>query len=115
MITEQELTSAIKECEGQRSPDANTARKLAAYYIIRNELYPPKTEQPQTISPGYSFAPPAVTESGTIDYDSGTEFGEAINGREPYPVWEIIDDLMSVLQSAQPRVYRRILDQIESL
>lgn len=115
MITEQELTSAIKECEGQRSPDANTARKLAAYYIIRNELYPPKTEEPRTITTGYSYALPSESASSTIDYDSGTEFGEAINGREPYPVLEIIDELMSVLRTAQPRVYRRILEQIEEL
>lgn len=115
MITEQELQSAIKECEGQRSPDANTARKLAAYYIIRNELYPQKTEEPLTISSGYSYAPPPDPISVTIDYDSGTEFGEAINGREPFPVWEIIDDLMSVLRTAQPRVYRRILEQINEL
>ena len=115
MITESDLNSAIKECEGQRSPNANTALKLAAFYTIRNELYPSTREDPPPIASGYSYAPPSEPEQSTIVYDSGTEFGDAINGREPYPVWAIIDDLMSVLRSAQPRVYRRIIDKIEEL
>lgn len=115
MITESDLNSAIKECEGQRSPTANTALKLAAYYTIKNELYPSKKEEPQTISSGYSYAAQPESDTSTIDYDSGTEFGDAINGREPYLVWQIMDDLMSVLRTAQPRVYRRILEKIEQL
>lgn len=113
MITKQALEEAIKACEGELDPDAGTAKKLAAYYMIKDKLYP--EEQPQTISSGYSYAAPPVTERNTIDYDSETEFGEAVTGRETAAVLEIIDDLMSVLRTAQPRVYRRILQQIYDL
>ena len=115
MITEQELKSAIKECEGQRSPNASTALKLAAFYTIKNELYPTKQENAPVINTGYSFAPPSDPVDSTIDYNSGTEFGAAVNGQLTIPVMEIIDDLMTVLHSAQPRVYRRILEQIQDL
>ena len=40
MITEQDLQEAIAECQGERHPNANTCMKLAAFYTIKNELYP---------------------------------------------------------------------------
>lgn len=115
MITLHDLDEAIKKCEGQVDPTPTTALKLAAYYTIKNELFSQKTEQQPLIDNGYSFAAPDVEREYTIDYKSKTEFGEALNGKEAFPVWEIMDDLMSVLQTAQPRVYRRILEQIKVL
>ena len=113
MITEKDLQEAIKECEGQRSPNASTALKLAAYYTIKNELYP-TAGQPQ-LERGYSFAAPPVQDQNIIDYISNTEFGEAVNGKETTPVMVILDDLMTLLASAQPRLHRRIIQKIEEL
>ena len=109
MITLQDLESAIKECEGQRSPNANTALKLAAYYTIKNELYP--SGEP-VVERGYSFAAPPANG---IDYSSETAFGQAVNGKDTESVMAVLDDLMSVLQSAQPRLHRRIVDKIQDL
>ena len=39
MITERDLLEAIDECNGARSPNANTCIKLAAFYIILDHLY----------------------------------------------------------------------------
>lgn len=111
MITLNDLNEAIKECEGQRNPNANTALKLAAFYTIRNQLYP---SQEDPIPQGYSYAAPQQITT-TIEYDSGTEFGDAVNGKETAPVMEIIDELMTVLRSAQPRLHRRIIDNIDSI
>lgn len=113
MITLHDLDEAIKECEGQRSPSANTALKLAAFYTIRNELYP--KEEQQTPIASYSYAAPPVEDNSTIDYYSDTDFGRAVEGRETNEVISVIDDLMSVLQQAQPRLHRRILEKIEEL
>lgn len=114
MITLQDLESAIKECEGQRNPNANVALKLAAYYTIKNELYP-STESPPMIPGGYSYAAPPVEESSVINYDSDTDFGKAVEGKETQPVMAIMDDLMTLLQSAQPRLHKRIVREIENL
>ena len=40
MITEQDLQAAIAECEGVRNPTSNTCLKLAAYYTIKDKMYP---------------------------------------------------------------------------
>ena len=114
MITLQDLESAIKECEGQRNPNANVALKLAAYYTIKNELYP-SAEKPPLIDGGYSFASPPVAEQSMIDYVSDTDFGKTVDGKETQPVMAIMDDLMTLLQSAQPRLYKRIVREIEKL
>lgn len=108
MITLNDLDEAIKECEGQRNPNANTALKLAAFYTIKNELYPAER---QSLS-GYSYAPPPTAK---ISYDSGTEFGNAVAGKDPDAVLEIIDDLMTVLHSAQPRLHNKIVESIRAL
>ena len=107
MITLQDLEEAIKECEGQRSPNANTAMTLAAYYTIKKELYPAETPTPS----GYSYAAPP--SSDRIEYTSETEFGQAVNGKDAAPVMAILDDLMSLLQSAQPRLHKRIISKIQ--
>jgi len=106
LITLEDLTEAIKECEGQRSPNANTALKLAAFYTIKKELYP-ETPTPS----GYSYAAPPA--ESVIEYRSETEFGQAVSGKETTPVMAILDDLMSLLQSAQPRLHKRIISKIQ--
>ena len=114
MITLHDLESAIKECEGQRNPNSSTALKLAAYYTIKNELFPSSESTPM-ISGGYSYAAPPVEETSVIDYHSDTDFGKAVEGKETQPVMAIMDDLMTLLQSAQPRLHRRIVREIENL
>ena len=105
MITEKDLQSAIAECMGERSPNANTCIKLAAYYTILNEL---RNEQPT-----YSYAPEPVSlvkEMG--DYYSETEFGQAIQGKELSYIMELIDELMTVLQVVNPRLYNGVMSKL---
>lgn len=104
MITEDKLNEAIAEMTGQRHPDANTCLKLASYYTIRNELFPKNAPQ---IDRGYSAAPPPGDY--TIDYDSGTEFSQAINGRDITEVLKVLDELMTGLYVVNPPFYRRIM------
>lgn len=88
MITERDLQEAIAECKGQRNPTAQTCIKLAAFYILQDHLYPAEM-------PSYSYAPPPEPIENTIDYQSDTEFGQAVNGRDPAEVWPVIDELMT--------------------
>lgn len=110
MITEQDLKAAIAECEGERNPNANTCIKLAAFYIIREHLFGEPTQQT-----GYSFAadPAGSTQAEVIEYDSGTEFSEAIDGRYADEVLPILDDLMSTLQVVNPRLYASVMRKLE--
>ena len=109
MITEQDLQEAIAECMGQRNPSASTCIKLAAFYIIKNELYPPS--QPVDIIPHaqtYSYA-------SEPDYDSGSEFSECIKDKPRWEVMKILDELMSTLQVLQPNLYNGVLRKIDGL
>ena len=136
MITLHDLDEAIAECQGERNPNANTCIKLAAFYTIRNEMFPNTT--PEAIQAptqgdversgintrsGYSGdsgrsrqseqAEP-ITEN-VIDYNSGTEFSEAIDGMDALEVWPIIDELMSVIQATNIRLYNGVMRKIEQL
>lgn len=103
MITYHDLQEAIAACEGDLNPNANTCIKLAAFYTIRNEMFPDE-------APAYSFAPPPV--DSTISYSSDTEFGRAIAGKSPEQVWPVMDELMEAVQVLQPRLYASVLRKL---
>lgn len=112
MITKQDLQEAIAECLGVRNPNASTCIKLAAFLTIREHLY---GEQSESIElPRYSFAEgPSEQVGNTIVYRSDTEFSEAINGRNADEIWPVLDELMSVLQATNPRLYAGVMRKIE--
>lgn len=117
MITEKDLQEAIAECQGERNPNANTCIKLAAFYTIRNELFGnsgkfPTVAESATV-PAYSYAATPEQVEATIDYYSDTEFSQAIDGRREGEIWPIMDELMSVLQATNPRLYAGVMRKIE--
>ena len=104
MITLKDLEEAISECEGQRKPGANTCVKLAAFYTIKEHLYP--TKEP----PMYG----AYHDSGDIiDYEGKSDFARLINGRRVSEVLPLIDDLMNALMVINPRLYNSVMRKIE--
>lgn len=110
MITEQDLREAIAECEGERNPNANTCIKLAAFYTIRNELYPKGDNvQPVGYSNGYSYA------EAPVSYDSGSEFGTVVNGMEWDDVLAVIDELMDTLKVMMPRLYDGVMRKLRDV
>lgn len=109
MITEHDLQEAIAECQGERNPNANTCIKLAAFYTIKEHLYPEKTQLPEEVSTPqlrYSYAPAPEAVENTIDYESDTDFGRLVSGRDPAEVWPLVDELVSeALRVINPRLY----------
>ncbi len=108
MITLDDLEAAIAECEGERNPNANTCIKLAAYYTILNE----KQGKP----PVYSYsAEPVSPVKEMVDYYSETEFGQAIQSRDITDIMAVIDELMTVLQAIQPRLYDGVMRKLKEI
>ena len=101
MITEKDLQEAIAECQGVRSPNANTCIKLAAFLIIQKELYGAEER------PVYSYAP-------AEEYDSGTEFSTAARGLSHMQIMGVIDELMTALQVVNPRLYDSVIRKLKS-
>ena len=48
----------------------------------------------------------------TVEYFSDTEFARAINGVSAAPVWEIMNELMTVLQAIKPGLYEGVLRKL---
>ena len=103
MITEQDLNEAIAECKGQRNPTASTCIRLAAFLTIQRELYGAREPEP---AQEYSYATPP---SNTIEYDSGTEFSQAVTGRPQADVFPVLDDLMDTLYATNKPLYKAVL------
>lgn len=114
MITEKDLQEAIAECKGQRNPNASTCIKLAAYLVIQDHLFGQSSgsDFAQT-QPAYSFAPaPEAHAEAVIDYKSGTEFSQAIDGKSASAVWPVMDELMEVLRVTNKPLYKAAIRKI---
>lgn len=103
MITIQDLKEAIAECQGVRNPNSSVAIKLAAFYIILDHM---QEERPMA-----SYDAPPRQES-PIEYQSDTEFGRAVQGKDLNDVWPVIDELMETLKAMQPRLYDAVLRRL---
>ena len=108
MITEYDLQEAIAECEGQRNPNANTCIKLAAFYTIRDHLYP--REESFDGGSGYSYD--SGPDTSLIDFNSGSRFSECIDGRDIDSVLKVMDELMTTLSVINPRLYNSVIDSL---
>lgn len=101
MIKEQELLDAIAECQGERNPNANTCRNLAAFYTILDHMNGNNTisEPMPKLDEGYS-------------YDSGSDFYLAIRQKSMDEILGLFDEVMETLQVVNPRLYASIMRKI---
>lgn len=112
MITEQDLQEAIAECQGERHPNASTCIKLAAFYTIREHLFP-EAQQLGVPTPAYSFAAAKEDMPNAVQYRSDTEFSQIIHGRPPEDLWPMIDELVTAVQVLMPRLYRSFIEKLQ--
>lgn len=114
MITEHDLQEAIAECEGQRNPTANTCIKLAAFYTIKQHMFPDSATSDRQV---YSYEPAPVStdiKEGYVSYDGDSEFARAIKDLPDEFAWSIIDELMSTLEILNPKLYNSIMRKIRT-
>lgn len=104
MITEKDLQEAIAECEGERSPNAHTCMKLAAFYTIREHMFGGASQEPE---------PVAYSRAEGPRYRSESEFFQAAGNMSADEIMELADELMSTLQIVQPRLYAGVMRKIK--
>lgn len=102
MITDIDLRRAIAECQGARDPNANTCIKLASYYTILDHMSQEEPQMEHLRGESFSAAP----------YDSGTEFSNAIRGRNLVDIMPVLDELMTTLQVVNPRLYASVMARL---
>lgn len=111
MITERDLNEAIAECEGQRNPKSGTCIKLAAFYTLKEHLFPESVQSAASYQSRGESSSGAYHDSGesredVITYSSPSEFAGLINGKPSGAVWPIMDELMDALIAVNPRLYQ---------
>lgn len=123
MITKRDLVEAIAECQGTRSPNANTAVKLAAFYTILDHLddekQPAETAVDRNSFKGYSLAEsPNIVRCSSAESpnivrcDLSSEFARAIDGKQQADVWPVLDELMSTIQAMNSRLYNGVMKKL---
>lgn len=110
MITEQDLQEAIAECNGQKNPGASTCIKLAAFYTIKDHLFPKED------TPVYSFsAPPDLIQNEKIEYSGESDFAQAIAGKSTADVLSVVDELMDTINVFMPQLYAGVIQKLNEL
>lgn len=110
MITEKEVRQAIDECT--QEPITGSKRStLADLIIIQDYLF----GEPRQEKIKYVEVPvPAYFETAEkqIMTNGGSEFLEAVNGRNADKVWKVIDELIDATRVLHPRMYRSFIEKI---
>lgn len=118
MITDKDLQEAIAECQGVRNPNANTALKLAALYVIHDHLFGGeqcKARETDKAMSAYSFAPANDSNAETVILNSGTDFANAATGKRTADVMPVMDELMDLLKGLNKPLYNAVMRKIEDL
>lgn len=103
MITEKELNDAIAKFEQVEDPNSNTCIALAAFYTVRDHLYPDNGK--------YSY-----DYSGPCDnYSSDTEFGQLMSTKSPSSIMPVIDELMTTINVINPQLYIGVLNRLSDI
>jgi hypothetical protein len=102
MFSKRELLEAIDELEASPATYQN-AEKLATFYSLYDHLYVEKEPMSRIES----------VREVKIDRYGDSEFLEAITDKNPEKVWKVIDELLSILQTLNPRLYEATIDRIK--
>ena len=103
MITDLDWQDVIAKCQAVNKPNETAYLLLAAAtYMTEHDM---KLSPPQCS--GYSSTSPA-------EYDSGSEFSEAVKGKEMLGIMEVMDELMEALQLLAPRMYEATMNKIKA-
>lgn len=106
MITKQDLQEAIAECQGARSPNANTCLKLASYYTILDHIESKEEAVPTPQTFAYSYE---------TRYSSETEFGRMLQEKPEAEVLQVVDELMETVRVMEPRLYKAFMRKLAAI
>lgn len=103
MISEKELYKAIDSLETCNNPTYETVKKLADFYIVKNELYGCSEPKEKSVE---------VEETVIGDYGD-SDFCKLICGQDSIRVFEVMDELMSTLEIINPRLYNGVMRKLK--
>ncbi len=102
MISQKELEKEIKERENA-PPSMRIYSQLADLRTIYDMYY----GEPQI------YAINGATSADKVVKVSESEFMRALNGKNMFKSWELMDELMSTVKIVNPRLYNSVMRKIE--
>ena len=115
MITLHDLEEAILECQGRRNPDAKLCQMLAAFYIIKDHMFPQNDggESFDRVANNGGYSNDLQWgEFNDFGYQSDSEFANLASNTDKNALMQIMDELMSVLEATNPRLYRGVVKKL---
>ena len=103
MPSKEELLDAIAECS-QREASYSNCEKLATFYTLLSYLYSQEDGHSHSIS--------------TVNYFpvmNGSEFREAITGKNIDKVVDVLDEHMNVIKLLFPKEYMAVIKKIDEV
>lgn len=106
MITEKELSQAIRECQAEPIT-GNKRETLADLFIIKDHLFPGPALS------GYSAA--RSPEKITLETNGGSDFLRIVDGKDAAKVLSVLNELLEALEILHPRLYDGTLSKLNNL
>lgn len=109
----------IREIEYWISRYENEADKLdqcvtlSALYSIRDKMIGKDPASQQTAAYAEAAAP-AERRDALGEY-GGSDFLQAVSGKDPASAWSVMDELMDTLQVVNPRAYESVIRKLRKL
>lgn len=114
MVDVREIDGAIAEIENSELT-MSRVQKLAALYTVKNQkLVEAQPEEPKISTQG-NVRYYATAESPKKAVTSGSEFLRAVSSVKAEDALEVLDELMSALYVANPKVYNGVMRKLERL
>ena len=104
MPTKEEILETIAELQS-KAPTYSTCEKLATFYTLLSHLYSDNTEVQ-----GYSYS-----TSSAFPASNGSEFREAIAGKDIDRVVDVLDEHMDVVKVFFPKEYKALISKINEI
>lgn len=96
MPSKEELLDAIREIQS-KEPTYSNCEKLATFYTLLRYLYSEEEGQSRDAFPA----------------SSGSEFRQAIAGKDIGKVVDVLDEHMKVVQALFPKEYKAVIKMLE--
>lgn len=94
MPSKEELQEAIRELQ-KKEPSYANCEKLATFYTLLRFLYSEEEGESH--------------DAGTMPVSNGSEFREAISGKDIGRVIDVLDEHMEVVRALFPKEYKEVI------
>ena len=101
-MNERDLIAAIDECLCEPFTFAK-CQKLAVFVTVYEHFFRNREKHAEM---------PLKVNADFVEYNSSSEFSQAINGKKQASVFPVLEELMDAMQILQPKIYDQVLQKL---